>query len=224
MTWQPGYLALMQAFRMDGPKKDLLDLMKRNGELSLDLAEEKLSLAKTTLRQHLLALEGQGLIQRKYERAGQGRPRVVFELASEGQNLYPTQEPKLLRELLEHLKAAGQQRVIQDFFERYWAQREAGFKELLATKGVNKADFETRLETLRELLEAEGFMPQIELGSKRQFTVRECNCPFREVISATQLPCRLELEFIRRALKSKVNRAGYIPAGDKACTYSGQVK
>lgn len=202
-----------------GAKKDLLDLIKRKGVLSLEEATDALKLAKATLRQHMLVMESRGLVRRRYERTGQGRPKVVFELAVGGKQLYPTQEPTLLRELLEFLKASGQHSAIEGFFEKYWEKRKNQFQTIFDSLPKKQKDLERRLEALRILLESEGFMPQIKRTGTR-FTVRECHCPYPEAIRATELPCRLESRFIRWALNTSVERTGYIPHGDVACSYS----
>lgn len=207
----------------EGAKKELLDLIKRRGALSLEAATDELKLAKTTVRQHLLTMENQGLVTRRYERAGQGRPKVVFELAQGGKQLYPTQEPALLRDLLEFLKASGEQDKIELFFERYWEKRKEQFEAILNSLPGKKSDIETRMQALRVFLESEGFMPQIERTGSR-VTVRECHCPYPEAIRATQIPCKLESEFIKWALKTAVERTGYIPSGDSACSYSSKAK
>jgi predicted ArsR family transcriptional regulator len=220
----------MSTILSEGTKKILLDLIKSQGTLLLDDAAPQVGLAKATIRQHLLAMESQGLIKRKYERAGQGRPKVVFEIAQAGQRLYPAQDAVLLRELIEYLKSTGQQKVIQAFFEKYWLKRQEQFEAMLTShlasasvsSGGKKMDIEARIQVLHKLLEAEGFMPKIK-RTKQNVTVRECNCPFPEAILATQLPCKLESEFIKWALKITVNRTGYIPTGDTACTYSGKM-
>jgi len=198
-------------------------LIKRRGDLTLEEATSELQLAKTTIRQHLLSMETQGLVKRRYERAGQGRPKVVFELSQGGQQLYPTQEPTLLRELLEFLKSSGQQKAIETFFKMYWAKRKEQFEAILRSLPGKKTGIGPRLHALRLLLETEGFIPQIEQSDSR-ITVRECHCPFPEAIRATQLPCKLESEFIKWALKTAVERTGYIPQGDAACSYSAQAK
>jgi len=207
----------------EGAKRELLNLIKRRGALSLEEATEALKLAKTTLRQHLLMMENQGLVKRRYEKTGPGRPRVVFELAQGGQRLYPTQEPALLRDLLEFLKASGQQSRIEAFFKNYWSKREEKFEAILESLPGKKTGMGPRIQALRILLESEGFMPQIEQSGSK-VTVRECHCPFPEAIRATQLPCQFESEFIRWALKTQVERVGYIPLGDAACSYTTKTK
>ncbi|MDZ7757286.1 DeoR family transcriptional regulator [Rhodohalobacter sp.] len=57
-----------------GSKKEILDLLKRSGILSIDDVTDHMGLAKTTLREHFLQLERDGYIERKYERSGPGQP------------------------------------------------------------------------------------------------------------------------------------------------------
>jgi predicted ArsR family transcriptional regulator len=213
-------LSAMNPSLLEGAKKELLEVIKREGELSIDDATSRLRLAKTTVRQHLLHLEKQGLIERKYLRVGQGRPKVVFALSESGQRLYPSQDPELLRELLEYLEATGKARTIESFFEAYWNKRKTQFEEILAATRGNRDETEARINALRILLEREGFMPKIEKDSGKRIVVRECNCPFPQTIRATQLPCKLESDFIQWALKVTLQRTGYLPGGDSACTYS----
>lgn len=230
----------MSSIFSDGAKKTLLDSIKRKGALSLEEAIKGLALAKTTVRQHLLSLEEQGFVQRKYESHGQGRPKVLFELTDKAQALYPTQEPELLRELLEFLKESGQLRSVELFFQKYWEKRKSQFTHALQQKlwqksekqgtseqsspknELAKNELKMRIETLRALLQAEGFMPEFK-QQKQSVEVKECHCPFPEAIRATQIPCKLESEFIQWALKTPMERTSYFPQGDLACAYRSRV-
>lgn len=83
-----------------------------------------------------------------------------------------------------------------------------------------EGQLESRLNKLMEYLEEEGFMPEIEIcGSGDKITVKECNCPFREVVKETRLPCKLEAIFYQKLFSEKVDRTSYIPDGDFSCTY-----
>lgn len=201
----------------EGVKEELLNLIKMRGALPLHEASEILELAKSTVRQHLLAMENQKLVKRRYERAGPGRPQVLFELDERAHQLYPTQQPIILKELLEYLKSNNQSESIQTFFEEYWNERKSRFQDTLS--GLSgKITFEKRLSALRSVLEFEGFMPQIERG-KATTIVSECHCPYPDVVKVTQIPCKLESQFIQWALKADVDRTHYIPSGDSACAY-----
>lgn len=213
---------------IDGARKELLEIIKRQGEVSVDEATEYLGLAKTTVRQHLLQLEHQGLIERRFEKAPVGRPQLKYCVSAKGEGLFPNREPALLQEFLSYLIANGQEKRIREFFEHYWKSRREQFEVTLAEVEAahpSASSQKNRLEALRRLLEAEGFMPEAEISrDEKRIRLRECNCPFPAVIRATRLPCSLESEFIRWALKSPLRRSSYIPGGASACDYSTETK
>lgn len=96
-------------------KNELLDLIKRQGTLSVDEAVEQTDLAKSTLREHFLQLERDGYIQREYIRSGPGRPRLQYQLTQEGDRLFPSSESRLIGELIKYLKSKGDEKTIEDF-------------------------------------------------------------------------------------------------------------
>lgn len=197
-------------------KTKLLDFIKVHGEVSVDEATDELGLAKTTVRQHLLLLEKQGLIRRGDRKSVKGRPQLVYQLSDRASQLFPTQEPQLLRQLLTQLIADGKSEWVNHFFREYWQQRIVKFRERLRACGKNTA--KARSQVLLELLQEEGFMPKIT-EKRGVLSVRECNCPFSEAVKATKVPCRLEAEFLKEALQTDMERVSYIPAGSTTCTY-----
>lgn len=205
-----------------GPKKDLLYLIKERGMLTIDEAEKELDLAKTTLRQHLVSLEEQGLIVRAYQKIGHGRPVVNFELSAAGKELFPNQESILLQELLTHLQESGNKKLIESFFKKFWARRRIQFDEILASlvtaAGKKAPTQEMRFKALDLLLSSEGFMPK--RGKLKGEVIRECNCPFPGIVCVTNLPCKIEEEFLSSVLQLDLERTGYIPSGSTACVYS----
>ncbi len=60
-----------------------------------------------------------------------------------------------------------------------------------------------RLSQLQKLLEQNDFMPRIERRARageKLVVVRECNCPLPAAVRATNIPCRLEAEFLAEAV------------------------
>lgn len=201
-----------------GSKKKLLDLIKRRGTVSVDTAAYQTDLAKTTLREHFLQLERDGYIRREYVRSGPGRPSLEYELTSKGNSLYPSHESALMREIVRFLKEKGWEETVEEFFEAFWDRRmeEAGERMDKLPDG----DITGRIEVLMEMLEEEGFMPEYELDEQKQsLNVRECNCPFSELVKETRLPCRLEALFYEKLFNTEVKRTSYIAEGDHSCTY-----
>jgi predicted ArsR family transcriptional regulator len=201
-----------------GSKKELLDHIKRNGTLSVDEAVEYTELAKSTLREHFLQLERDDHIQREYIRSGPGRPSLQYQLTQKGHSLYPSYESEMIRELLEFLKEKGDEETIELFFKSFWKQRLHKARKLMDDASEN--DDQQRLEALMSMLEEEGFMPEFNFDEEGEsLTVKACNCPFREVVKETQLPCKLEAMFYRKLFNEKAERTTHIASGDHACTY-----
>lgn len=201
-----------------GSKKELLNILKREGTVSIDEAVEKMELAKTTLREHLLQLERDGYIEREYLRSGPGRPRLQYQLTQLGDNLFPSYESSLIRELIEYLKKRGDERTVELFFKSFWNERfEKASKRMDEASGEDK---ELRMKALEEMLEEEGFMPEFDLDMEEEsLEIKACNCPFSEVVKETRLPCKLEAMFYKKLFNGKAERTSHIGSGDYSCNY-----
>lgn len=197
-------------------RRKLLLLIKRAGSISLDDAVSATGLARTTLREHLSQLEGDGLVSRTSHRQGRGRPSLRFHLTSEGETLFPARDGVLLRRLLGYLEEQGMEDLVRGFFERFWEERRREFEFRLGSSGTD--DPEKRIRVLEELLRDQGFMPQVEVDGEN-LTIRECNCPFPAAVRHTRLPCRLEAEFFEQIFEKRMERVAYIPDGNASCTY-----
>jgi predicted ArsR family transcriptional regulator len=199
---------------ISGSKEEILNLIKTHGTLQIDEAVKLTELAKTTLREHFLQLERDGLIVREYIRSGPGRPSLQYTLTQKGQALFPSQESTMLREMIRFLKENGNEKDIEDFFTRFWEKRYQRAAYLM--EGETSRD--KKLGKLIEMLRDEGFMPEYEF-SENKLIIKECNCPFREVVKETNLPCKLESKFYNRLFDTPVERISFIPDGDHSCTY-----
>lgn len=201
-----------------GSKKEIINLIKRKGTLSIDAAVEEIELAKTTIREHFLQLERDGYVEREYVRSGPGRPSLQYQLTSKGNSLFPSSESALIREMISYFKSQGDGEAIEDFFEAFWESRLE--KALKRIEEASTDDPEIRIQILMEMLEEEGFMPEYQVDKDTdKLTVKECNCPFSEVIKETRLPCKLEEIFYKKLFNENTERTTYIAEGDHACTY-----
>lgn len=201
-----------------GSKKKLLNIIKREGTISINETVEKMDLAKTTLREHLLQMERDGNIERQYERLGPGRPSLLYKLTPKGNNLFPSYEASLLRELVEYLKSRGDRETVEMFFEQFWNERYEKVSKKMDE--CTDEDEEVRMQGLLHMLEEEGFMPELNLSEEgKPFEVKACNCPFSEVVKETRLPCKLEAMFYKKLFNDETERISHIAEGDYSCTY-----
>lgn len=205
---------------LKGSKAEILELIKTSGQISVDEVTRRTGLGKATTRQHLKDLEDMDLAEAFSQKQPRGRPHLYYRLTKKAQGLYPTQDGKLLYELLVFLDENKEQNILLNFFKTFWKQRKDDFEKLLMDK--DKVDFNCRVQALRQLLKNEGFMPAIRKTSDHKAVVSECNCPFPQAVRATKIPCHLESEFISFALGRPVIRKSYIPDGHPACSYEVQ--
>lgn len=178
-------------------------------------------MARTTVREHLLQLKEKGLLTRTEEREGRGRPSHRYEMTRRAKVLFPSRDGELMGRLVRFLKEQGAEALVQTFFEAYWDDRTEAVKRKL--RQVASDDIDDKVETLREILEEEGFMPKIT-REDNQVTIRECNCPFPESVKETRIPCRLEEEFYEEIFETDLERVSHIPEGHSACTYEVEAK
>ena len=201
-----------------GTKKEIIELIKRRGTLSIDEAVEQMELAKTTLREHFLQLERDGYVERDYVRSGPGRPSLQYQLTPKGNSIFPSSESKLIRNIIKYLKSNGNEQLVEDFFEDFWNQRLDEAQERIKESSADNP--ESKVKVLMQMLDEEGFMPEFNMDqTSEKLTVKECNCPFSEVVKETRLPCKLEEMFYKKLFSENTERSSYIADGDYSCTY-----
>src|SRR5690625_7448565 len=96
-----------------GTKKEILDLLKRSGILSVDQVTDSVGVAKTTLREHVLQLERDEYIKRTDERSEPGRPALMYSLTNKGHRIYATLEPLLHQSFIFSHKQRGYEATIE---------------------------------------------------------------------------------------------------------------
>lgn len=202
-------------------RRELLQIIKRRGSLSVDEAMDALDMARTTVREHLLQLKEKGLLDREAERKGRGRPSHRYEMTRRAKVLFPSRDGELMGRLLQFLEEHGVEELVETFFEDYWEARTRAVKQRL--RNAPTESLESQLNVLRGILEEEGFMPDVDREGDR-VTIRECNCPFPESVKHTNIPCRLERAFFEALFNADVERVSYIPEGSAACSYEMSVE
>jgi predicted ArsR family transcriptional regulator len=157
-----------------------------------------------------------GLVERRSRQQGRGRPSMCYRLTPVGERLFPERERAVFAEFLAYLQEQGREALIEDFFDSFWEARLEEVKQRVDGP-VDAADRQQVLDALEAVLREEGFMPEIQV-EEEQVTVRECNCPFAQIVETTDMPCTVEKCFYE-ALFGQAERTSHIPGGDDACAY-----
>lgn len=198
-------------------QRGLLVELKRRGEATLADVADVVGLATETVREHLNALTARGLVERVGNRRdGPGRPRIVYALSDRGEALFPQREGALLGELATHLVESGREDVLEEFFERrIGEQRSDAADRLVGLEGRE------RVQEVARILSDQGFMAEVEEvdGDGDALLLRLCHCPLKDLVAASRLPCRAEIDFVEELLGEDLTREAWMPDGDHSCTY-----
>jgi predicted ArsR family transcriptional regulator len=197
-------------------QRRVLVLLKRDGEQSVSELAATLDLADETVRAHMNALAGHGLVRRAGSRRdGPGRPEILYGLTDEAEALFPQEEGRLLRELTAYLTGEGHDEVLEAFFqERLQRQREEARARIEGLEGRE------RLDEVAAVLTEEGFMAEVLENEDGEPGLRLCHCPLKEMVAVSRLPCRAEVAWIREMLGRELTRRSWMPEGDRTCTYT----
>src|SRR4051812_20750041 len=88
----------------DRQQEILKILLKASAGLAIDEISSRIGITRPAARQHLMALQRMGYVERGELVATGGRPSQIYRLAAKGQDLFPKQYSWFSEVLLEALK------------------------------------------------------------------------------------------------------------------------
>ena len=211
----------MAALEAKGPglgatRRALLAALKRRGPSALAELRADLPLSPATLREHLLALSREGLVARQGTRkAGRGRPEVIWALTGAAEDLFPQRDGAVLHELVTWMGGHGGAELLGEFFEgRIGKRRRTARTRLARTTGLR------RVTEVARMLSEEGYLAEAVRGSDGAPVLRIFHCPVKDLVAATDLPCRTELGLVRELLGGTLTRLEHAAHKQGTCSYS----
>lgn len=203
---------------VSGSQRDVLYALKRRGEATSDEIAETLDMTTSGARQHLLALQANGLVVAREEprpSGARGRPRHQYAPTAKAENLFPKAYGELTNELLGYL-ATDNPTLIDTIFARRRDQRIANANQRLA----NKPTLAKKIAELTRILDADGYLASWERLPGGRFRIIEHNCAIFAVAMRYGAACSSELSFLRAALHdTTVERVSHMVNGARQCAY-----
>ncbi|MCQ6276546.1 winged helix-turn-helix transcriptional regulator [Bacillus sp. V3B] len=195
-------------------KEQILSLLKKNGSLTIMELANELGITEMAVRRHIQTLERDKLIRSNVKKQTIGRPSKVYQLAEQGEDFFPKKYKEFSLEILQGLKEAGQEQLINDILlkkkERFIEQYKLDQKE---------ESFKERIENLRRIQEYEGYMPSIE-NKDGMIHFKELNCPYVEIAKGFPQICQSEHSFIRKYLGADLTTLSSMAEGHTCCHYT----
>lgn len=196
-------------------RRAILAALKRRGPSALLELRGDVPLAPATLREHLLALTREGLVARRGTRtAGRGRPEVIWALEPAAEELFPNRDGAILHELVAWLGSHGGTALLGGFFSgRVGRRRRAARRRLAHKRGLG------RVAEMARMLSEEGYLAEAVRGGGGEPVLRIFHCPVKDLVAATDLPCRTELGLVRELLGGTLTRFEHAAHKQGTCSY-----
>jgi len=194
-------------------RRQILDILKRNGTATLDDLAGSIGLSPVTIRAHLSLLERDDLIVSEEVRGKVGRPHFAYSLAVGAQDYFPKADHLVANRFLDAIRrlASPEQMelLVEQVAEQWAAERQAR---------VAGKNLEDRVAEVARIRTEEGAVAEWERHDGG-YVIRQHHCPACRVAQEHPEVCRAELEYVRRLLAVPVNREVCIVGGERKCSF-----
>jgi predicted ArsR family transcriptional regulator len=198
-------------------RRAIAKLLKTEGPIDSAQLAQRLGLTAMAVRQHLYALQREGLVTSEDRPVPIGRPAKFWQLTREADHLFPEAYAELSVALINSVKDAfGDEGLDRVLTSRCTRQRIDYGKRIQP-----KDSLESKLNELAKVRTEEGYMAEIRREDDGSFLLVENHCPICAAANACQGFCSTELDLFRSVLGPgmTVERAEHIIKGDHRCVY-----
>ena len=202
------------AAQIQPTRRRILTLLKTEGRLTADAIGGRLGITTSGVRQHLTALERDGLVAYEPVQAGLGRPTYQYHLTGLAEELFPKRYPALTNELLQYVEQDGGAAVVDRLFARRADRR---VKD--ARRRIEGLDLEARVAEMTRILDEDGYVAEWSKVGSDAYRIVENNCAIVGVALLYGQACSSELDFLREALDADVEREAHLLKGKHVCSY-----
>jgi predicted ArsR family transcriptional regulator len=200
---------------MQSTRQEILEILKEDGQATVEDLAQRLELTPMTIRHHLNVMQAQNLVVASKVRRSKkvGRPRLVYTLTDAADDLFPHSYGELARHLVSEVKETMGEEEAEAILLRV-ADRVV--RE--APAPIPGQSFEDRLAQVVDFMEGQGFISRYE-ETDEGFVVTNINCPYRNVSREHEEVCLMDTEILTRLLGVTPKRLASMRTGDPACRF-----
>jgi predicted ArsR family transcriptional regulator len=202
-----------------GLRRNLLMRLRHEGPSAPEELATALGASRTGVLQQLRALEAANLVTRQTVRHGVGRPRHLYDVTADAQDLFPSNYDALAAGLLAAIEAVGGDDLLDQVFAARRRQLGARVRDQMAERIGTDAPLVDRVRELAVVQADQGYLADTVLGPDGTIRLREHNCAIYHIAEGSPAACQAELELFSEVLGADVVREQHIASGDRCCSY-----
>lgn len=195
-------------------RSQILEIIKRSGEIALAELASALSTTKESARQHLLKLEQEGWIKRvAHSSGGPGRPYHTFQLTLAGEHLFTKNYDELALQLIGTLVSREGNEGLRAFLAALTDRQVEQWSARLEGKSLAE-----RIEALKGFYFEEDPFTSVIDGPEGPLLVEQ-NCPYYNVAMEHPAMCSITISTLTRLLGVRVKRVERFQTGNPRCVF-----
>ncbi len=198
---------------MQDTRQQILEILKRRGEVTVQDLSEELELTSVTVRHHLEILRSEGYItDPEVQHSNRpGRPRYIYQITAMAADLFPSNYSGLASALLDALETLTPEQRTQLLEETA--------HQLAADAGPLPTNPEQRLENIVRYMKKLGFVVRWEQKGDNDYRLYICNCPYHHVAQTHPETCRIDEIMIEDLAGIPPERVGGHASENALCAY-----
>lgn len=200
-------------------RQSIMELLKRNKEMSVSELKEFLDITEMAVRKHLVKLQSEKLVTSRTVRQPMGRPVIFYSLTTEGHDTFPNNYDKIVVEILQDIQENMGNEAIDTLFKN----RENRLRKQYRRRIFQDDPLNERVEQLVDVQQENGYMAEFSEQSTEEedsITFEQFNCPIAAIADRYDKPCHYELELFKEVLGTdQIERVECIAKGGKSCKY-----
>lgn len=203
----------------DASDRPLLDLIRRRGPLSVAEMAAEMGVTATAVRVRLTRLVGSGMVERRVEHGGRGRPRHTYQASAEahrrlGQN-YADLAVVLWEEMMQTVEDRKLRRLL---FGRIIDRLAEMYRSQLSGEG-----WEGRLVELGTILHDRGIEAEVVRRAGDALPVlRQHSCPYFELAEADPAVCAMERKMFEKVVGHGLRLSQCRLDGHRSCDFEAK--
>jgi predicted ArsR family transcriptional regulator len=202
-----------------GLRRDLLLRLRLDGPSSPDELAGRVGASRTGVLQQLRALEAANLVCRQTVRHGVGRPRHLYDVTPDAQDLFPSNYDALAAGLLAAIESIGGDDLLEQVFAARRRQLGDRVRARMTEQVSPEAPLADRVHELAVIQADNGYLADAAIDPDGTIMLREHNCAIYHVAKGSPAACQAELDLFREVLGADVVRENHIASGDRCCSY-----
>jgi predicted ArsR family transcriptional regulator len=184
--------------------------------MTVEALSQQLDISRNAVRQHLAALELEGLVAKGVTHPTGGRPEQLYELTAKGHELFPRKYSWFSELLIESLREESSPEELRQRFI------EMGKRVGAHLPGIAGAPAE-RIRQMASVMRDLGYESAVREGSGDAWpTIEATNCVFHHLASRFPDVCQFDLALLEHAVQRPVVHEECMVKGGTACRFKFQ--